>query len=202
MSPYKAQALRWVLWDDSFTSYDYIYFIDIDMFYIKEPVPLHEQHEFHMKRTGLPFDNMRRIVVVREFSLKRQILRLAVLIKRHKIKYIVRYFINFRKDIYKLSGLHFVKVKEYYQVFTKNKILYYRNLIYDGSYVKFGENDEAYLYYIMKDLNFDVDRLAAQNFKIHTNTLIFEIIPKICLGLLMEYIWAIIGMGILWIGLN
>ncbi len=165
MSPYKAQALRWVLWDDSFTSYDYIYFIDIDMFYIKEPVPLHEQHEFHMKRTGLPFDNMRRIVVVREFSLKRQILRLAVLIKRHKIKYIVRYFINFRKDIYKLSGLHFVKVKEYYQVFTKNKILYYRNLIYDGSYVKFGENDEAYLYYIMKDLNFDVDRLAAQNFK-------------------------------------
>jgi hypothetical protein len=46
----QAQSFRWVLWDDSFYDYKYLYIIDVDMFYIREPMPLHEQHALRMER--------------------------------------------------------------------------------------------------------------------------------------------------------
>ena len=58
MKPYIAQTLRWVIWDPIFMKYDYLYIADIDMFYIREPIPLHIQHVEHMTLTGLPFDNL------------------------------------------------------------------------------------------------------------------------------------------------
>ena len=36
MNSLVARSLRWVLWDESFRDYDYLYTIDIDMFYNKE----------------------------------------------------------------------------------------------------------------------------------------------------------------------
>ena len=62
MNPLKAKSLRWVLWDDAFMNYDYLYVVDIDMLYIKEPTPLHVQHVEHMKTTGLSFDNESNII--------------------------------------------------------------------------------------------------------------------------------------------
>ena len=35
MNSLVARSLRWVLWDESFRDYDYLYTIDIDMFYIR-----------------------------------------------------------------------------------------------------------------------------------------------------------------------
>lgn len=52
MNSLVARSLRWVLWDESFRDYDYLYTIDIDMFYIREPQELMEQHIEHMNYIG------------------------------------------------------------------------------------------------------------------------------------------------------
>lgn len=175
MNAYKAKAFRWVLWDDSFLNYDYIYTIDIDMFYIKEPLPLHEQHIYHMKNvTGLPFDNMRRVIHTKDFPLNRQVMNFLWFVKKMGIKYAGSYLCNCRKDIMKLSGLHFVDVKKYYGVLTVERISHYREMVYNGSYVKYTNtlSDEPFLYFIVKESGFDVDQLASQDFNdpyAHTN---------------------------------
>ena len=167
MNSNKARALRWVLWDRCFLNYDYLYIIDIDMFYIKEPIPLHEQHIYHMQNvTGLPFDNMRRVVQTEKFSLKRQLYDFAVFVKNFGVRYIFDFLYRCRENILLLSGLHFVDVRKYYNVFTEEKIQCYVRSIYDGSYVKnmHTVNDEAFLYRIVKELGFNVNKLAAQDF--------------------------------------
>lgn len=45
----KAQTIRWILWDKRFLEYDYLYYIDADILYIQETIPLHEQHIRHMR---------------------------------------------------------------------------------------------------------------------------------------------------------
>ena len=176
MNVHKAMAFRWVLWDDDFERYDYIYTIDIDMFYIKEPLSLHKQHIYHMKHiTGLPFDNMRRIIPYSRISMKGKLTNMMIYVKNFGVKYLYNYLSNCRKDIFMLSGLHFVDVKGYYNVFSKDKIQYYKQQIYSGSYVRNMNtvNNENFLYLLMKELGFDVDRLAAQDFDnapyAHTN---------------------------------
>lgn len=165
MNPSKAQAFRWVLWDKCFLNYDYIYIIDVDMFYIKEPQALHEQHIYHMKNiTGLPFDNMRRIVPASHFPLKERILMFGSFLKKSKFKYLFNYLYRCKKDMMKLSGLHFIDVKRYYSILTEKKIQYYQQMIADGSYLKYASNDEAFLYFMLKELGLDVDKLAAQDF--------------------------------------
>lgn len=162
MNARKSQCFRWVLWDKSFIDYDYIYIIDIDMFYIKEPIPLHEQHALHMKKTGLPFDNMRRIIDKSKLPLKKKIIDIGVFVKNAKLRYAWTYFM---KDVsIRLSGLHFIDVDKYYSVYTKEKIEHYKKMLYNGSFAKYGYRDEELLYYVMKELGFEVDKLAAQDF--------------------------------------
>ena len=52
MVPVKAQSLRWVLWHEKFKEFDYLYYIDVDMLFIREPIPMHEQHIRHMNFIG------------------------------------------------------------------------------------------------------------------------------------------------------
>ena len=67
MNSLVARSLRWVLWDESFRDYDYLYTIDIDMFYIREPQELMEQHIEHMNYIGSDcVSNFRRINVIRK----------------------------------------------------------------------------------------------------------------------------------------
>ena len=160
MNVRKSKCFRWVLWDDCFMDYDYIYIIDIDMFYIKEPLPLHEQHALHMKKTGLPFDNMRRIIDKRKWPLKAKIIDVGVFVKNAGLRYILPYLIS---DVrIRLTGLHFIDVKGYYAAYTVDKIAHYKQMLYNDSFSKYGYRDEEFLYSIMKELGFDVDKLAAQ----------------------------------------
>lgn len=166
MNPNKAMALRWVLWDDVFLKYDYLYTIDIDMFYIKEPVPLHMQHIYHMENvTQLPFDNMRRVLRRSQFTLREQVVDILYYIKNFGIRYLFNYIRKSRTDIYMLSGLHFVDIKRYYAVLSKEKIQSYVQSIYDDSYMKDLNtfNNEAFLYKMLKESGFGVDDLATQD---------------------------------------
>lgn len=177
MNTYKAKAFRWVLWDSSFLEYDYIYVIDIDMFYVKEPLDLHKQHIYHMKNvTGLPFDNMRRVVKIKESSLKFRFSSFLHYVKNFGIKYLYSYIRHINEDIYRLSGLHFIDVKKYYATLTVDKLSHYRRMIYDGSFAKILRisSDEPFLYFIMKDAGFHVDKLALQDYNDENKHLNFD----------------------------
>lgn len=159
ISPLKAKSLRWVLWDDSFNTYDYIYIVDIDMVYIREPIPLHIQHLQHMETTGLCYDNLRRNIVHKRFS-ARSILR--------RIKYAG--FHSFGKFILsgshetRATGLHFIATKQYYKHITLDRIEHYRKMIYDNSFFSMFNylSDEIFLHGILKNEGLTPEKLAIQ----------------------------------------
>lgn len=159
MNPLKAKSLRWVLFDDRFLSYDYLYIVDIDMIYIKEPMPLHEQHVIHMKTTGLPYDN-----IARHF--KRTPFKLQSIVQRIKLAGMVsfgRYLFGTRND-YRATGLHFVAVKDYFAVINTQVREKYKKMIYNGSFVKLSlsSNNEAFLYKLLEKEGLHPEHLAVQ----------------------------------------
>ena len=159
MSSLKARCMRWVLFDDRFLQYDYLYIVDIDIIYIREPMPLHVQHEFHMKQTGLPYDNM-----VRHFI--RKPLKLITLARRIKYAGLVSFgdYLVGSRDDYRITGLHFVNVKKYFALFDSRIRDKYLQMIYDGSFVKLSlsANDEAIFYEMLFREGLHPERLAVQ----------------------------------------
>lgn len=159
MTSLQAKSCRWILWDDIFLNYDYLYIIDVDIFYIREPLALHLQHSKRMEETGLPFDNMRRYA-----TLNRSVRGILKRIKTSGLHKIIRFL--FEKDIReeKLSGLHFVDVKKYY---TKNNINYFelvKNKLFRHYYFPeiMTSNNEVLLANMMKELGCNLSVLGVQ----------------------------------------
>ena len=159
MNSLKAKSLRWVLWDDAFMEYDYLYVVDIDMLYIKEPTPLHIQHLEHMKTTGLPFDNLTRCFKRHPFTIR----SIGYRLKHAGLNSILKFFFSDRND-YRLTGLHFIDVKKYYKIYNPSKIQFFKEKIYNGSYLKYfmSSNNESFLYYIAKSSGMNPEKLAIQ----------------------------------------
>lgn len=160
MTPLKSMALRWILWDDCFMDYDYLYVVDIDMIYQKENIPLHEQHKIHMQTTGLAFDNMKRKYIRHPF----QLIPLLQRIKYAGMTSFLKFLFG-EKVVYRASGLHFVKVKDYYEKFTPIVRQKYKESIYYNKWLKdvmFPDN-EALLYYILQKLGFSPEKLPIQS---------------------------------------
>jgi hypothetical protein len=160
MTPLKSQSLRWVLWHNDFKKYDYLYTVDIDVLYIKEPIDLHIQHEEHMKVLELPFSNIKRKYSYNSFSIKTLVKR----IKTSGLSELTRFFSQGNKQLDRLTGLHFVSIPEYYSALTpeirekfKNDILTDRI----SNYIMLS-NDEALLAYIVKYIGFDISKLGYQ----------------------------------------
>lgn len=160
MNALKAQSLRWVLWDEQFRQYDYLYMVDIDMFYIREPQPLHLQHIAHMKTTGLFFDNMRRRLDYRLCDIKLFLRRL----KHARFYGLANYILSKHKFVYRATGLHFIKVKEYYTILSPHIINEYKQQIYSGLWLKrvLLPNDEALLYFILQEQGLSPEKMAVQ----------------------------------------
>lgn len=159
MTPRVSQCLRWVLWDDTFKNYDYVYVVDIDMLYIREPEALHVQHKKHMQVQNLVFDNIRR-------EHKRDITKWTTVLQRIKYgKY--RSWLKFlfgNKIEYRATGLHFIEVKKYYEVLNPTKLEYYKKEIYNGGWTKLAmyPNDEVLLYAILDKEGLKPERMAVQ----------------------------------------
>lgn len=169
MTSLKSKSLRWVLWDESFINYDYIYVIDIDILYIPEPIPLHEQHINHMKFIGSDcISNIKRISKSNYLSL----IHLLRIIKNGGPKAFFRYFSSRSEN--KLSGLHFYKVTEYYKYINSDVRLIYKKLIYRNQLWKKTTtlNNEALLYTMLKENGVDVTCFANQSNS--TNSLDFS----------------------------
>ena len=159
MNPLKARSLRWVLWDDIFISYDYLYVVDIDMFYMREPKPLHQQHIEHMATTSLPYDNLRRCFIRTPFK------PTSIAYRLHKagLQNLYGFLFGSKKD-FRLSGLHFVKTKSYFAYLDSRKRKEYREKIYNNSYLRnvLSSNDEAFLYQIIKELGMHPEKVPLQ----------------------------------------
>lgn len=169
MTPLKAKSLRWVLWDDTFRNYDYLYIVDIDMLYIREPKLIHEQHCEHMNTTGLPYDNLVRCFKRSPFNL----ISIGSRLKNAGLQNIIGYLFGTRND-FRLSGLHFIDVENYYKIYNDEQRKYYKRMIYKGKFIRdvYSCNNESFLYLIMKEIGLTPGRLAIQTNSI--NMLDFE----------------------------
>ena len=159
MNSLKAKSLRWVLYDKAFENYDYLYVIDIDMIYIREPQPLHEQHVLHMTTTGLPYDN-----IARHF--KRHPFSLPSIGQRYKLAgltAILPYFWGTRND-YRASGLHFIDVKKYFSVLSEPRRKEYQKMIYNGTFMRLclSSNNESFLYSMLHREGLNPEKLPVQ----------------------------------------
>lgn len=158
MRSLQAQTFRWVVWDDRFYDFDYLYYIDSDILYVREPIPLHEQHIRHMQFIGS--DKVSNIA--RKTYLKNNLTQLARTALYtgpfNTFKYL------FTPYAMRLSGLHFVKVSTYFQDLSPAKLEKYRKSIYDRSIFKrtIYPNDEAVLYKMLEDTGCDMDVFAIQ----------------------------------------
>lgn len=160
-TPIQSMCLRWVLWDDRFLQYDYLYIVDIDMLYFKEPIPLHLQHIEHMKTTGVPFfDNMIRRFVRKPFNFK----KLGQRLKNAGLTSIFTYLFG-NKEESLLSGLHFINVEKYYAKFTAQYREKYRSDIYNSRFFNYcmRPDNEVLLYHMMADVFGDISVLGVQD---------------------------------------
>jgi hypothetical protein len=164
MSPLKAMSLRWVVWHDKFKTFDNLYFIDADILYMREPVSLHEQHLRHMK--FIKDEGISNIV--RRHSLFRNVFSksyLGYLLGNYRnggVLSVLQYFT--RKTVYRMSGIHFVKVKDYYNKIIPELLVKYKQIIYTGKITyntKFADN-EALLYNMIKESGWDMSHFAIQ----------------------------------------
>ncbi len=149
MTPLIAKALRWVLWDDLFNDYDYLYVVDIDMLYVRENIPLHIQHINHMNVIDLPFSNMLRKVTIKSHSITSILQR----IKHANLIGICKFIQRNNTTEYKVTGLHFIAIKPYYSLLNEQKRSEIINDIISGKiYNKvMTPNNEVMLWIIIKD---------------------------------------------------
>jgi len=157
LNRFRGKALRWLIRDDILMRFDYIYFVDIDMLYFEEPIPLHIQHKKHMKVLDLPFSNVLRKKINENRKMK-IILKRA---QKYGIKNAIYNFIRGKVEEKRLTGLHFVKVNEYFERIkeSQNK---YRDIIFNKDYKKYfqGFSDEPVLYKICNESGFNMNNLG------------------------------------------
>lgn len=160
MTPLMSQCLRWLLWDESFNEYDFVYTVDSDILYIYEPTELHKQHVQHMATTGLIFDNMKRLYERRIFNHIETLRR----IKYAGFNKIFRYFFGTKIE-FRASGLHFVDAKKYYNALTPEKINIFKTELYTGKWLNkcMFPNDEVYLFYILDNLGLKPSNMPTQS---------------------------------------
>ncbi|MDT3369867.1 MAG: hypothetical protein LIR40_14705 [Bacteroidota bacterium] len=161
MDSWICRTIRWTLWDESFNKYDYLYIIDIDMFYIKEPVAIHEQHKIHMEVLGLPFSNVKRHSYVKS----RDKLNILRRLKHAGLINFIEFLNSHGKEQNRVTGLHFVDIKKYYTILDKSMRDSIEKMISNKNIYKYVNepNDEVILGTILSTfMEFDMNQLAYQ----------------------------------------
>ena len=163
--PQQMKAYRWLLYDTVFEQYKYLYIGDIDIYICKESIPLHEQHVKHMNSQKLVYSN-----IVRNYDGPPKWIRehQNILIKIKLYTLIVRIYQEFFYHK-RLSGLHFINVKEYYKAIKKQRERFFK-VYYDTDIVsklysfkmKLYSN-EALLYHMIKKSHLSLPVQVADN---------------------------------------
>ena len=158
-SPLEARTVRWILPYESFQNFDYLYVVDIDIFYIKEPIELHEQHIKHMDFLGLPFSNIIRNYSAKAHSLKLIYQRLRDTGPTNFINFVTSGILKSKQ----LSGLHFIRVNPYFKEVeeSRNKL---EQLISTKKYRKnILNNDEVFLYEMIRDAGYNISGMGVMS---------------------------------------
>ncbi|MBD5467231.1 MAG: hypothetical protein HDR21_03645 [Lachnospiraceae bacterium] len=154
------KAYRWLMYDDVFENYQYVYIGDIDIYICKEDVPLHEQHILHMTAQKSVFSNIVRAYsepplpkwICKHQKVLKQLGLFIPITKLHKL---------YNKFFYhkRITGLHFVNTRDYYPAIKKQADkffnVYYKNHIINKIYkliMKYyaSYSDETFLYHLIK----------------------------------------------------
>ncbi|MBW3466405.1 hypothetical protein [Arthrospiribacter ruber] len=164
----QGSALRWVIYEDYFLDFDFLYYVDIDIFYLREPIPLHSQHKNHIEKFELPFSNVKREKITDNRELKT--------IKKRFDSFglinTLRQYFNGRVVENRFTGLHFVVPNEYFLRVKKAQDLL-KEMLLDNSYLNEfqGFSDEPMLYWIIKESGYNVDLFGQYS---EPNSLDFE----------------------------
>ena len=161
MNPIKAMSFRWFVWDDLFLQFDYLYYIDSDMFFIREPIPMHEQHIRHM--VYIKSDCISNILRIRKLGLGFSSRYVSYYnLKYGGLKTLFRQAVT--PFVYRMSGIHFVKVSTYFEYVTSKIREYYVARIYTGKALSLLAyyNDEHLLYEMLKNAGCDMSVFAIQ----------------------------------------
>ena len=107
----RLKALRWIMIDERLEAYEYVYNVDIDIFYIKESPSLLDQHISHSELIGIPVSNVYRP----EFVIDNyNIISFLKRIYHNGIVDGLKSLTHTKTKSIKASGLHFFKTKEYF----------------------------------------------------------------------------------------
>tara|TARA_B110000046_G_scaffold34755_1_gene37725 strand:+ start:7330 stop:8307 length:978 start_codon:yes stop_codon:yes gene_type:complete len=147
----RLKALRWIMIDERLEAYEYVYNVDIDIFYIKESPSLLDQHISHSELIGIPVSNVYRP----EFVIDNyNIISFLKRIYHNGIVDGLKSLTHTKTKSIKASGLHFFKTKEYFEA-IRPFIAKYREIIENpkSSFIhhKEGFHNESVLADLMND---------------------------------------------------
>lgn len=163
------RSIRWLFYDPMFDEYEYLYMGDIDIFICKEREDLLIQHIKHSKVLGLPYSNYLRInyyidnpsvhLIYRYILEKKPNLILETIIKKIKKEEYVRK---------RLSGLHFVKIDDYYQYVRPLFEKYINDITDPQSKLKY-RNNESLLYDMIEETSMGLPPISPNSPELDSN---------------------------------
>lgn len=159
-----SKAVRWLYIDRSFYNYKAVYIGDIDIFFCTEKENLYNQHIKHCDTLKLPYSNYVRGKSESNVS-PQKIIKNSI---KFGIKNAIKSISFEEKKQLKLSGLHFVKTKEYFNKIERvnKKFVDELNLMADGKSEKWNLctfNNEAMLYELVQDAGIVVPKMVVMN---------------------------------------
>lgn len=152
------RSFRWLLYDEAFEQYHALYIGDIDIFIAKDKLDIYEQHLKHCEFLGVPYSNITRKWEKMRAWFPR---RMCGDIRRYGFPEVFREVLNPRSHILRISGLHFVIVRDYFEKVRPLIDDYKRELelIAEKRSKKWNKclfDDEAVLYDLISDANFAI----------------------------------------------
>lgn len=141
LSPKGRRAYRWLIWDPIFEDYDHLYIGDIDMLMLPEAIDLEVSHSIHAQMMSLPYSNAVRM----NLEEGKPSLKLAASMAKTWDLAGVRAALTSvpPRVMRRLTGLHFVRVADYYKAVRPVTEDFKRLLAVRPSYSR---DDEELLY--------------------------------------------------------
>lgn len=185
------RSLRWLIYDDAYINYDAIYVGDIDIFICEEKPGIYEQHINHCNYLGLPYSNCIRKSKLEKSNFKKLIYNLFKFGASETIKF----YKNPRDEIKRLTGLHFIRTKDYYNKIYPILPRYMKMLkdVANNKSIKYNKvefNDEFLLYELISDSGIGLpaeSTLGAENDSKDFNSISFRPHHGLHLGIFRSY---------------
>lgn len=167
------KSYRWLINDSEFYNYVAVYIGDIDILICKEEKSLYEQHVEHCSYLNLPFSNIVRNAPSNKIYNFRFFLSLLY---RYGIGETIAYYTRTKQSTFRLSGLHFILVKPYFEKIYNSQKKYWRELKLlanrkSKKYRLSTFNNEAMLYDMLSDAGYVMPASSTgEPYNIETNT--------------------------------